>query len=263
MSRTVRFIGLGVMGFPMAARLLAQGLRVQPVDHDAAVLARWRQAFGQSEALGPSEEPCDAVLICVTDEQASRAVFAQGLPAWRPGTLVIELGTTSARWAREADALARAAGLRYCDSPLSGAAVAAQRGELVAMLGAHADDVGEARALLAPLASHVEHLGPPGSGQLCKMANQLAIAGVAAGLAQAQHFARAHELDPARVFEVLSRGSADSVQLRRLRATLVDPANRAAQTFAWLAKDLDLCAAAGAAPLPLVTLWQTLWNDAR
>lgn len=260
MSRTVRFIGLGVMGFPMAARLVAQGLRVQPVDHDAGVLARWRQTVGESAA---PQAPCDAVLICVTDEQASRAVFTQGLTGWRPGTLVIELGTTSARWARDADVLARAAGLRYCDSPLSGAAVAAQRGELVAMLGAHADDVDAARALLAPLASHVEHLGPPGSGQLCKMANQLAIAGVAAGLAEAQRFARTHELDPARVFEVLSRGSADSVQLRRLRAALIDPANQAARTFAWLAKDLELCASAGAAPLPLVTLWQTLWNDAR
>lgn len=260
MTLSVCFIGLGAMGHPMATRLVAHGHRVRVLERDPDALARWRRALGDD---GPPESQCDAVLICVTDEQASRDVFHQGLPGWRRGAMIIELGTTSDAWAREADALARAAGLRYCDSPLSGAAAAALRGELVAMLGAHPADVAAARALLAPLASHIEHLGPPGSGQLCKMANQLAIAGVAAGLAQAQTFARAHALDPAQVFEVLARGSADSVQLRRLRASLAEPGNEAAQTFAWLAKDLAICAAAAERPLPLATLWQSLWNDKR
>jgi 3-hydroxyisobutyrate dehydrogenase len=260
MTASVCFFGLGAMGHPMATRLVAHGHRVRVRERDPDALARWRQAMDDD---GPPESQCDAVLICVTDEQASRDVFHHGLRGWRRGAMIIELGTTSDAWAREADALARAAGLRYCDSPLSGAAAAAARGELVAMLGAHPPDVAAARALLAPLASHIEHLGPPGSGQLCKMANQLAIAGVAAGLAQAQAFARAHSLDPARVFEVLSRGSADSVQLRRLRPTLGEPGNQAVQTFAWLAKDLAICAAAAERPLPLATLWQSLWNDKR
>jgi len=260
MRQTVDFIGLGAMGHPMALRLAAHGHRVRATDRDPRALERWRRAARQ---VDPVDGPCDAVLVCVTDEPASREVFERGLAGWPPGTLVVELGTTSAGWAREADARARAVGLRYCDCPLSGAAAAAGRGELVAMLGAHPADVDAARALLAPLASHVEHLGPPGSGQLCKLANQLAIAGIAAGLAQAQAFAREHALEPSQVFEVLGRGSADSVQLRRLRGVLAEPGNRATQTFAWLAKDLELCAAEAAAPPPLVTLWQSLWTDAR
>jgi 3-hydroxyisobutyrate dehydrogenase-like beta-hydroxyacid dehydrogenase len=127
------------------------------------------------------------------------------------------------------------------------------------MLGAHPADVAAARAVLAAYCASIVHLGAPGAGQLCKMANQLAIAGVAAGLAEAQLFAREAGLDPAAVFEVLARGSAASVQLERLRQALGRPGGDARESFAWLRKDLALCAAATVRPLPLERLWEALW----
>ncbi|MCX7273710.1 MAG: NAD(P)-dependent oxidoreductase [Burkholderiales bacterium] len=255
---TIAFIGLGAMGYPMAGRLARQGHAVTGIDRNSDTQDRWQREFGATPApLGSAE----AVLICVTDEAAAQAVFEQGLAHWRPGTLVIEHGTTSARWAREADAQARAAGLRYCDAPLSGGAAGAGRGELVAMLGAHPADADPAIRLMSAYAASCLHLGPPGAGQLCKMANQIAIAGVAAGLAQAQSFSRAAGLDPAQVFDALARGSAASVQLERLRATLSEPDNNASRTFEWLRKDLELCAEAAPRGLALADLWTALWES--
>jgi 3-hydroxyisobutyrate dehydrogenase len=243
----VEVIGLGAMGAPIARRLREAGYAVRGIDRDGPP---------------PSfDEAPDAVICCVTDEAASREVMEAVFRRSRPGTLVIDHTTTSDTWAREADERARAVGLRFCDAALTGSVAAAEQGTLVAMLGAHASDVTAARDLLAASCARVIHLGPPGSGQLCKMANQLAIAGIAAGLAEAQAFSRAAGLDAAQVFEALLAGSARSVQLERLHATLADSGNDAAGTFAWLRKDLQLCAQASPRKLPLVNLWQQLWKD--
>lgn len=253
--RLIDCVGLGAMGWPLAARLAAAGQAVRGTDRDPALQARWEADFGVPSG------PADVVLVCVTDEAASRAVVAGVLHRAAPGTLVIDHTTTSADWAREADARLRAAGLRWCDAPLSGGIEGAQRGELVAMIGAHAPEVAHVRAVLAPVAREVVHLGPPGSGQLAKMANQLAIAGIAAGLAEVQRFGRAAGLDLAQLFRVLLQGSARSVQLERLHGMLAAAGSAAPRDFAWLRKDLALCAAASERPLPLVQLWQGLWED--
>ena len=255
--RVIDCVGLGAMGWPMAARLAAAGVAVRGLDRDSGRQARWAAEFGIPTG------PAGVVLVCVTDESASRAVVGDLLRRAAPGTLVIDHTTTSAAWAREADARARAAGLRWCDAPLSGGTGGAARGELVAMIGAHPAEVAQVRAVLAPLAREVVHLGPPGSGQLGKMANQLAIAGVAAGLAEAQRFGRAAGLDLAQLFHALLQGSARSVQLERLHAALAAHAGAAPRDFAWLREDLALCAAEAKKPLPLVQLWQGLWEDAR
>lgn len=249
----VDFIGLGAMGWPMAQRLVQSGLQVRGLDASAELQQRWERAHGVPQG------PAQAVLCCVSDEAASRAVFTDVIARAAPGSLLVDHTTTSADWAREADARARARGLRWCDAPLSGGAAGAQRGELVAMLGARPQDLPEIRALLAPLAREAVHFGPAGSGQLAKMANQLAIAGIAAGLAQAQSLARAAGLDLAQLWPLLLQGSARSVQLERLHETLVE--QPAAATFAWLRKDLELCAQAAPGALPLVDLWNQLWEQ--
>lgn len=251
--------GLGSMGWPIAQRLRQHGAEVLGLDADAAVQARWRLEGGGSAA---SLQAAEVVLVCVTDEAASRRVWQQHLPHWRQGALVVELGSVSHAWALQAAAACSAAGLRYADAPLSGGVAGAATGELVAMLGAHERDVPELRAVLAPFAAKVVHLGPPGTGQLCKMANQLAIAGVAAGLAQAQAFSRHAGLDFAAVLEVLARGTAASAQLSRLHETLAQPDNHACSTFAWLQKDLALCQQASPVPLPLASMWQDWWQAA-
>jgi 3-hydroxyisobutyrate dehydrogenase-like beta-hydroxyacid dehydrogenase len=243
----VDVIGLGAMGRPIAQRLAGAGYEVRGIDRDTVV--------------PPSGEPADAVVCCVSDEAASREVMQGLFGRAAAGTLVIDHTTTSDAWAREAAERARTAGLRFCDAPLSGSVAAAREGTLVAMLGAHEADVAAARQLLSATTSAVVHLGPPGSGQLCKMANQLAIAGIAAGLAQAQAFGRAAGLDLAQVFQVLLHGSARSAQLERLHGALADADQHATATFAWLRKDLQLCAQASPRPLPVVALWQQLWRE--
>jgi len=256
-ARVIACHGLGAMGWPIARRLQQRGAEVVGLDADDAVQARWRlDAAGAAAALQAAE----VVLVCVTDEAASRRVWQQHLPHWRRGALVIELGSVSHAWALQAAAVCSAAGLRYADAPLSGGVAGAAAGELVAMLGAHVGDVPELREVLALFTAKVVHLGPPGTGQLCKMANQLAIAGVAAGLAQAQAFSRSAGLDFAAVLDVLARGTAASTQLSRLRDTLAQPGNRASSTFAWLQKDLALCEQASPVPLPLASLWQDWWQ---
>jgi len=255
-GRAIACHGLGAMGWPIAQRLQRQGAEVIGLDADDAVQARWRQ---QAKGQVPLQV-ADVVLVCVTDEAASRRVWQQHLPQWRPGALVIELGSVSHAWALQAAAECAAGGLRYADAPLSGGVAGAAAGDLVAMLGAQAADLPELHAVLAPFTAQVVHLGRPGSGQLCKMANQLAIAGVAAGLAQAQAFSRAVGLDFAQVLDVLSRGTAASTQLARLRDTLARPVNHAPDTFAWLQKDLALCLQASPGPLPLALLWQAWWQ---
>lgn len=247
--RRVDVIGLGAMGAPMARRLHEVGYAVRGIDRDGR--------------LQPGAEPADAVICCVTDEAASREVMENVFLRARPGTLVIDHTTTSATWARQADERARAAGLRFCDAPLSGSVPAAEEGTLVAMLGAHPPDVAAARELLSATTRQVVHLGPPGSGQLCKMANQLAVAGIAAGLAQAQAFGRSAGLDLAQVFEVLMQGSARSVQLERLQGSLAEAGNQAGETFSWLRKDLLLCDQASPRTPPLVALWRQLWKELR
>lgn len=245
------------MGWPIAQRLRQQGAEVAGFDADAVVQARWRAGAAAAEL---SLQAAGVVLVCVTDEAASRKVWQQNLPHWRPGALVVELGSVSQAWALQAAGLCAASGLRYADAPLSGGVAGATAGELVAMVGAHEADLPELRAVLAPFTAQVVHLGPPGAGQLCKMANQLAIAGVAAGLVQAQAFSRSVGLEFDTVLEVLARGTAASTQLSRLRDTLAQPGNRAPGTFAWLQKDLAQCQQASPTVLPLATLWQSWWQ---
>lgn len=247
------------MGWPIAERLHAQGAAVLGLDAQAAVQARWQHTGGAASA---PLEAAGVVLVCVTDEAASRQVWQQHVSRWRPGALVVELGSVSHAWAVQAAGACAARGLRYADAPLSGSVAAAQRGELVAMLGAVAEDLPDLRAVLAPFTAQVVHVGPPGAGQLCKMANQLAIAGVAAGLAEAQRFSQGAGLDFAQVLQVLAAGSAASTQLSRLRDTLAQPGSSAIGSFAWLRKDLLLCQQASAAPLPLAQLWQDWWRSA-
>lgn len=254
----VALYGLGAMGWPIAQRLQQQGAEVLGFDADADLQARWRQrASSEASAL----HDADVVMICVTDEAASRQVLQQQLPHWRAGALVVELGSVSHAWALQAAAACHQAGLRYADAPLSGGVTGAADGTLIAMVGAQAADLPALYAALAPLAAQTVHLGPPGTGQLCKMANQLAIAGVAAGLAQAQAFSREVALDFNAVIEVLAGGTAASTQLHRQRGVLVQPGNHALTTFAWLQKDLALCQQASPSPLPLAELWQAWWQS--
>jgi 3-hydroxyisobutyrate dehydrogenase len=251
----VHFYGLGELGFHLARRLQAAGANVFGFDTDPQAQARWQAAHASEPVLPPH-----VVVLCVTHEAASRNVIDQRMASWMPGTLVIEHGTVSPQCARETASRCTAAGLRYVDAPLSGGAEGAQRGTLVAMLGAEPHDHPAVLPVLSAYCAHVESVGIPGDGQTCKLANQLAIAGIAAGLAVAQRFALANGLNLDAVFNALSHGSAHSVQLERLKPKLCESTVPAAERFAWLHKDLEHCAEVSIASQPLVQLWRALWD---
>ncbi len=261
----ITFHGLGAMGLPMALHLDAAGHAVTGKDPSAAAQACWRQ---RRQGARPSDRPhgsmpgtAPIVILCVSDEKASRQVIDTEARAWCSGTLVIDHTTTSVHWAQEAHARLAANGISYCDAPLSGGVAGAERGELVAMVGATATAWPLVRATLDASTQSVFHLGEPGAGQACKIAHQIAIAGVAVGLEAARSFARARGLPLPVVFDVLARGTAQSAQLARLHEALSAPDTEPGTLFAWLEKDLALCDVPGTQTDPttqaLITLYRT------
>ncbi len=248
----IHFHGLGAMGLPMALHLQAAGHTLDGIDPLPSARTRWRERSGATPADHPRQAP-DVVVLCVTDEPAARAVIADRAQGWPRGSLVLDHTTTSTTWAREVHAYLARQGIAYCDAPLSGGVPGAERGELVAMLGAPEDALARALAVLAAYTREVIHLGGPGAGQTCKMANQIAIAGIAVGLETARSFALAQGLPLARVFAALAQGTAASVQLERLGHALGDPESHPDRRFAWLEKDLALYEGAGMQADPATT----------
>ena len=253
----VHFYGLGGLGSALAGRLVSAGASVRGIDIDADAQARWAATHASVQEGAPA-----VIVLCVTDEAASRAVIDSAMGSWPRGALLIEHGTVSPASARRTASRCRGAGLRYADAPLSGGVEGARRGEMVAMLGGDETDQAEVSELLAAYCARVIWLGDAGAGQTCKLANQLAIAGVAAGLATAQQFSLAAGLNLEQVFTALSLGTARSAQLDRLQSALSRSDTDAAELFAWLRKDLDLCGEISNQSDPMVNLWRTLWDTA-
>lgn len=255
MTPRVVFVGLGAMGAPMATRLVQAGFAVRGLDADALREAAWRARAGGSAHDVAS---ADAVLVCVTDEAAAeRAASETVLPRLARGALWVDLTTASPAFARRMAAAAAARGAGYVDAPVSGGPEGADAGTLVAMAGGEAADVARARPLLAAFTARIVHLGVAGSGQLAKLANQVAIAGTVRGLAEAVALGRAGGIDAAALLAALGGGTASSAQLARTGATLAHPGFDFAAAFAWLRKDLDLAAAEASlrgVALPLAAL---------
>lgn len=233
------FIGLGAMGHPMAARLAQSGVAVAGIDADPGRTASWRRAAGgAAHAL----EEADIVLVCVTDATASERAIAESVSRMRRGALCIDHTTTDAALARTLADACRNVGVRFVDAPVSGGVEGARAGTLVAMAGGDAADVAAARRAMCAYASRIVHLGPAGSGQLAKLANQLAIAGTVRGLAEAVALARAAGLPVPALLEALGHGTARSAQLDRLQGTLAEDTFDFRAAFEWLVKDLELAA---------------------
>lgn len=250
--------GLGALGSEIAARLISAGAQVEGIDTNPQAQARWRAAHSNGDVPEPT-----VIVVCVTDQPASSAVLDQHLDRWPPGTLVIEHGTVSPSFALESQQRCQRAQLRYADAPLSGGVAGARQGQMVAMLGCERAYRPDIEQVLSAYCARVLHLGEPGSGQRCKLANQLAIAGIAAGLATAQRFSIEQGLPLDQVFEALTGGTARSVQLERLREALSDPFTDPGELFRWLEKDIELCVSVSDRALPLQTLWREFWEFSR
>lgn len=241
----VLVIGLGTMGLPIAQRLRAAGVPVWGMDsrpelHDALPGAWVLTSGSVRDAVHASR--ATTVITCVSDEAALRHLWQEpgGLhEALVPGLCLIDHTTTSVPAARRFAADTGQAGAMWVDAPLSGAAAGARAGTLSAMLGGEPHAVDHARPLLSAYCATLTHLGPAGAGQAGKLTNQIAIAGINAGLLAATGFAAQQGLDLARCFDAMTSGSAHSVQMAQHRAALTRaPAD--STLFDWLRRDLAL-----------------------
>lgn len=258
----VAFIGLGVMGYPMAGHLQQKGLQVCVYNRSSAKASQWVQQYGGQQAATPAAAAVDAdlVMLCVGNDQDVRSVVygTDGvLSTMKAGAVLVDHTTASADLARELAAASASQQLGFLDAPVSGGQVGAQNGLLTIMVGGEQTDFEKAEAALGCYARSYQLLGAAGSGQLAKMVNQICIAGVVQGLAEALHFATQAGLDAKAVLAVISKGAAQSWQMENRGTTMVDGQFNFGFAVDWMRKDLGITldeARRNGAQLPLTAL---------
>ena len=259
---SVAFLGLGVMGYPMAGHLARAGHRLTIYNRTGAKALRWQEKHAGTSASTPAAAAAGAelVLMCVGNDDDVRAVVlgADGaLSAMRKGAILVDHTTASAQIAREIHAAAQAVGVGFLDAPVSGGQAGAENGKLTIMVGGDADVFARAEPVLAHYARAVTLMGASGSGQLTKMMNQICIAGLVQALAEAISFAEKAGLDVARALEVISKGAAQSWQMENRGQTMLADKFDFGFAVDWMRKDLALCLAEArtkGAALPVTAL---------
>jgi len=241
MAKTA-FIGLGVMGGPMAGHLAAAG-------HDVAVYNRteekardWAQKHkGRTyTSVSKAAEGADIVFSCVGNDRDLREVFDAAVSTMRKGAIFVDHTTASAEIARELAAKAEERGLGFLDAPVSGGQAGAEAGKLTVMAGGEPSWFAEAQPIMAAYAANMTLIGPAGSGQLAKMVNQICIAGVVQGLAEGLHFAKRADLDVDKVIAAISKGAAQSWQMENRWKTMNEGRFDFGFAVDWMRKDLGL-----------------------
>ena len=241
----VAFIGLGVMGYPMAGFLASNGHDVTVYNRTSAKADAWCEEHGGQAAATPGEAACEAELVfsCVGNDDDVRDVLlgADGvLSAITENSVIVDHTTASASIAREIEALANAKSVGFLDAPVSGGQAGAESGQLTVMVGGSAEDFDRAVPVMDCYAKAVTHIGPAGAGQLAKMVNQICIAGVVQGLAEGLHFAKKAGLDPSVVIDSISKGAAQSWQMENRWQTMVNDEFEFGFAVDWMRKDLAI-----------------------
>jgi 3-hydroxyisobutyrate dehydrogenase-like beta-hydroxyacid dehydrogenase len=266
----VAFLGLGVMGFPMAGHLKVKGgHEVTVYNRTTAKAAAWVAKFGGAAAATPraAAENADFVFSCVGNDDDLRSVTTGpdgAFHAMQNGAIFIDNTTASADVARELASAAAARGLGFIDAPVSGGQAGAENGVLTVMCGGSEADFAKARPVIESFARMVGLMGPAGAGQLTKMVNQICIAGLVQGLAEGIHFAKRAGLDVENVIDVLSKGAAGSWQMENRHKTM--NAGKFDFGFAvdWMRKDLGIVlneADTNGARLPVTALVDQFYKD--
>ena len=265
MAKTA-FIGLGVMGGPMAGHLGKAG-------HDVAVYNRsedkardWAQNHkGRTyTSVANAAEGADIVFSCVGNDRDLRAVFDAASTTMRTGAIFVDHTTASAEIARDLAAKAEERGLGFLDAPVSGGQAGAEAGKLTVMAGGEQSVFAEAQPVMAAYAANMTLIGPAGSGQLAKMVNQICIAGVLQGLAEGLHFAKRADLDVEKVLAAISKGAAQSWQMENRWRTMDEGRFDFGFAVDWMRKDLGLAldeAGRNGAELDLVKLVDGYYAD--
>ena len=244
-KKTIGFIGLGVMGAPMAQHLAAAGHDVRVYNRTTAKAEAFVSAHGGTLALTPvaAADNADVVLSCVGNDDDLRAVtFGAGgaFGGMAKGALFIDHSTVSAAVSRELAAEADAAGFAFVDAPVSGGQAGAENGKLSIMCGGSAEAFARAEAVMAAYALRIVHIGGAGAGQQAKMVNQICIAGVLQGLSEAVAFASASGLDLAKVKDAIGGGAAQSWQMDNRWETMARGEFDFGFAIDWMRKDLGL-----------------------
>ena len=265
----VAFIGLGVMGFPMAGHLAKKGHQVTVWNRTTAKAADWAAKNGGKSAGSPAEAArgADCVMVCVGNDDDLRSVVLgpQGAFAgMAKGAILVDHTTASADVARELAAIAAGKGIGFLDAPVSGGQAGAENGALTVMVGGDAATYAKAEPVIAAYARMQRLLGPVGSGQLAKMMNQICIAGIVQGLSEAMAFGRAAGLDCKAVVDVISKGAAQSWQMENRAATMVDGKYEFGFAVDWMRKDLGICLAEArrnGSTLPLTAMVDQFYGE--
>jgi len=266
----VAFVGLGVMGFPMAGHLAKKGGHEMTVyNRTPAKAQQWVEKFGGKAAATPkaAAEGQDFVMCCVGNDNDLRAVTlgADGAFAgMKKGATFVDHTTASAEIARELDAAAAKAGFKFVDAPVSGGQAGAENGALTVMCGGAEDAYAAAEPVIAAYARMCKRLGPAGSGQLTKMVNQICIAGLVEGLSEGIHFAKKSGLDVQAVIDTISKGAAQSWQMENRYKTMNEGKYDFGFAVEWMRKDLSICIAESrrnGASLPVTALVDAFYAE--
>ena len=238
----VAFIGLGVMGFPMAGHLAKAGHEVSVFNRSPAKAQAWVKLHGgrAGATIAETVKDCELVALCVGNDDDVRAVLKEALPAMAAGGVVVDHTTASAKLAKEAAAEAEAVGRSFVDAPVSGGQAGAENGKLTVMAGGDQAAFDRAEPVLQAYSKAIKRIGGPGAGQLAKMVNQICIAGVVQGIAEGLHFAKNAGIDEQLVLEAISQGAAQSWQMENRWKTMSEGKYDFGFAVDWMRKDLGL-----------------------
>lgn len=266
MKQACAFLGLGVMGGPMAGHLVKAGYAVSAWNRSLDKSKAWaaKTEGGQVKTLEEAVSGAEFILMCLGDDPDVRSVFRQIEPKLRAGMVVIDHTTGSADLARELGERCAKAGTTFLDAPVSGGQAGAENGQLTVMVGGDEAIVEKARPIMQVYSKQITHIGETGTGQLAKSVNQICIAGVVQGLAEGLHFAEKAGLDEAKVIEAISKGAAQSWQMENRWKTMAAGEYEFGFAVDWMRKDLRIAidaARRNGARLPLTALVDQFYAD--
>jgi 3-hydroxyisobutyrate dehydrogenase len=265
----VAFLGLGVMGFPMAGHLAAKGHEVTVFNRTAAKAQAWVGTHKGTAAPTPREaaKGAEFVMACVGNDDDLRAVCSGpdgAFAGMTPGAVFVDHTTVSAKITRKLAAQAATSGLAFVDAPVSGGQAGAENGQLSIMCGGDPADYARAETVMAAYARICRRIGATGSGQLAKMMNQICIAGLMQGLSEALAFGEKAGLDGEKVVEVISQGAAGSWQMANRHKTMLQGDFNFGFAVDWMRKDLGICLDTAdeiGASLPVTALVDQFYKD--
>ena len=266
----VAFLGLGVMGFPMAGHLVKKGGHELTVyNRTSAKAQQWVEKFGGRTAPTPkaAAEGQDFVMCCVGNDNDLRAVTIGpdgAFAGMKAGATFVDHTTASAEVARELDKEAKKRGFKFVDAPVSGGQAGAENGVLTVMCGGDEAAYAAAEPIIAAYARMCKRLGPAGAGQLTKMVNQICIAGLVQGLSEGIHFAKQSGLDIQAVIDTISKGAAQSWQMENRYKTMNEGKYDFGFAVEWMRKDLSIClseARRNGAHLPVTALVDQFYSE--